>query len=84
MAREGSGRETPTALFDTDGFRMICQTTGRTIMFNQVGFPIINRHPRPDPVPMFVCYPREPLQSVPSAATCAGIFKKTKQNRSLR
>jgi hypothetical protein len=40
-------------------------------MFSQVGFPTINCHPHPDPVPMFVRYPRHRLQSVPSAAICA-------------
>jgi hypothetical protein len=30
-------------------------------MFNQVGFPTINRHPHPDPAPMFVRYPRHRL-----------------------
>jgi hypothetical protein len=33
------------------------------IMFSQVGFPTINRHPRPDPVPMFVRCPRHRPQS---------------------
>jgi hypothetical protein len=50
---------------------MICRTIGRTIMLNQVGFPTINRHPRPDPVPMFLRYPRHRLRSVPSAAISA-------------
>jgi hypothetical protein len=40
-------------------------------MFSQVGFPTISRHPRHDPVPMFVRYPRHRPRSVPSAAICA-------------
>jgi hypothetical protein len=40
-------------------------------MFSQVGFLTINRHPRSDPTPMFVRYPRHRLRSVPSAAICA-------------
>jgi hypothetical protein len=40
-------------------------------MFSQVGFPTISRHPRPDPVLIFVRYPRHQLRSVPSAANCA-------------
>jgi hypothetical protein len=40
-------------------------------MFSQMGFPTINRHPRPDPIPMFVRYPRHRLRSVPSAAIWA-------------
>jgi hypothetical protein len=50
---------------------MIYQTTGRTIMFSQVGFPTINCHPRPDHVPMFVCYPRHRPRSARWAAICA-------------
>jgi hypothetical protein len=41
------------------------------IAFSQVGFPTINRRPLPDPVPMFVRYPRHRMRSVPSAAICA-------------
>jgi hypothetical protein len=52
----------------TDGSGIICRTTDRTIMFSQVRFPIINRHRRPDPVPMFVRYPRHRPQSVPPAS----------------
>jgi hypothetical protein len=55
----------------TDGSGMISRTIGRTVMFSQTGFPTINRHPRPDPVPMFVRFPRHRLRSVPSVAICA-------------
>jgi hypothetical protein len=40
-------------------------------MFNQVGFFTVDHHMRPDPVPMFVCYPRDRLRSVPLVAICA-------------
>jgi hypothetical protein len=50
---------------------MICGTIARTIMLSQVGFPTINRHQRPYPVPMFVRYPRHRRQSVPSPTICA-------------
>jgi hypothetical protein len=50
---------------------MIYRTIGRTIMFSQVGFPTINRHLRPDPVPMFARCPRPRLQSIPLATICA-------------
>jgi hypothetical protein len=41
---------------NTDASGMICRTICRTIMFSQVGFPTINNHPRPDPVPSLVRY----------------------------
>jgi hypothetical protein len=44
-----------SVLFNTDGSGMIC----RTIMFSQVGFPTINRHQGPYPIPMFVSYPNQ-------------------------
>jgi hypothetical protein len=44
---------------------MICRTIGRTIMFSQMGFPTINHHPRPGPVPMFVRYQRHRPRSGP-------------------
>jgi hypothetical protein len=59
---------------------MIYRMIGRTIMFSQVGFPTINCHPRPDPVPMFICYPRPVCdlshrpRSVPPASVCAMGF----------
>jgi hypothetical protein len=56
---------------DTDGSEMIYRTIGRTIVFTQVRFPAINSHPRPDPVSVFVRYPRHRLRSVPMAAVCA-------------
>jgi hypothetical protein len=48
----------PARCGHTDGSGMIYRTIGRTIILSQVGFPTINRRPRPDPVPMFVRYPR--------------------------
>jgi hypothetical protein len=57
--------------FFTDGFGMICRTIGRTIMFSQMGFPNINRYPRPGSVPGFVRYQRHRLRFVPSATICA-------------
>jgi hypothetical protein len=53
---------------------MICRMIGQTIMFSQVGFPTINRHPRPDPVPMFVRYPRHRLRSATPASIWAMGF----------
>jgi hypothetical protein len=54
-----------------DGSGMIFRTMGRTIMLSQVGFPTINRHQPPYPVPMFVRYRHHRRRSVPSAAVCA-------------
>jgi hypothetical protein len=54
---------------------MICWTIGRTVIFSQVGLPTINGHPRPDPVPVFVRYPRHQmhLSHRPRSGSGAGI-----------
>jgi hypothetical protein len=44
---------------------MICWTIGRTIMFSQLGFPTINRHQCPYPVPIFVRSLRHRRRSAP-------------------
>jgi hypothetical protein len=60
---------------------MICRTMGRTIMFNQVEFPTINRHPRPDPASMFVRYPRHRPRSAPPASIRAMGRNPRKRNK---